>query len=239
MTDPSILRTPFPPASVGKLPKISCSDCVAKNCTKHSKSRCNVCGAYISTAHVHLDYVGHAETTDRLLSADPGWTWEPLSFDGGPAVRKSASGKELNLWIKLTVGGVTRIGVGSVALNAFDAEKQLISDAIRNAAMRFGVALDLWAKGELESTLIDAEVGVDTTPAPAPAPTPAPSVFDVVPEGHVEAKTAQRQVYQASSRNADVAAKILADHGVAPDAHWVSQETLDAMLVAANAEGPF
>ena len=33
----------------------------------------------------------------------------------------------------------------------FELEKQLISDAIRNAAMRFGVALDLWAKEDLHA----------------------------------------------------------------------------------------
>jgi hypothetical protein len=42
------------------------------------------------------------------------------------------------------VCGVTRIGVGD-GKNA----KERIGDAIRNAAMRFGVALDLWAKENL------------------------------------------------------------------------------------------
>ena len=53
------------------------------------------------------------------------------------------------LWIKLTVLGVTRIGVGTVEGGKFEVEKQLIGDAIRNAAMRFGVALDLWSKEDL------------------------------------------------------------------------------------------
>jgi hypothetical protein len=49
-----------------------------------------------------------------------------------------------NLWIRLTVCGVTRLGVGD-GKNM----KERIGDAIRNAAMRFGVALDLWAKENL------------------------------------------------------------------------------------------
>src|SRR5690606_32615245 len=40
--------------------------------------------------------------------------------------------------------GVTRIGVGDGK-----SAKECIGDAIRNAAMRFGVALDLWAKEAL------------------------------------------------------------------------------------------
>lgn len=88
-----------------------------------------------------LDYVGHAATTDRLLAVDSEWTWEPLAVDeqGLPAIDKAG-----NLWIRLTVCGVTRIGVGDGMTM-----KERIGDAIRNAAMRFGVALDLWAKEDL------------------------------------------------------------------------------------------
>lgn len=57
-------------------------------------------------------------------------------------------GSPVGMWIKLTVGGVTRLGYGSVPSGQADAVKVLIGDALRNAAMRFGVALDLWAKGD-------------------------------------------------------------------------------------------
>lgn len=89
-----------------------------------------------------LDFVGHAVVTDRLLMVDPAWSWEPFALDanGLPAVDQRG-----NLWIKLTVCGVTRIGVGDGK-----SSKELIGDALRNAAMRFGVALDLWSKEELE-----------------------------------------------------------------------------------------
>ena len=96
-----------------------------------------------------LDYVGHAATTDRLLAVDPEWTWEPVAFDeqGLPALQGR------NLWIRLTVCGVTRYGVGDGA-----SIKECIGDAIRNAAMRFGVALDLWGKEELEQVTTGAPV---------------------------------------------------------------------------------
>ena len=117
------LRAPFPPEVIGKLPK----------------------------AGIQLDYVGHAAVTDRLLAVDPEWTWEPVALgpDGAPFIRHS--GKEAELWIRLTVCGVTRYGVGTAPSGAFELSKQLISDALRNAAMRFGVALDLWSKEDLHA----------------------------------------------------------------------------------------
>lgn len=115
------LREPFPESSIGKLPK----------------------------AGIQLDYVGHAAVTDRLLAVDPLWSWEPVAYDPTGAPLVTERGKDAVLWIRLTVCGVTRLGVGIVASNAFELEKQLISDALRNAAMRFGVALDLWAKENL------------------------------------------------------------------------------------------
>lgn len=115
------LRKPFDSKVVGKIPK----------------------------GGVQLDYVGHAAVTDRLLSVDPTWSWEPLATDDRGLPLLDSKG---NLWIKLTVLGVTRIGVGD-GKNA----KEVIGDALRNAAMRFGVALDLWTKDELESHLDEPE----------------------------------------------------------------------------------
>lgn len=140
-----ILRHPFPPEVVGKLPRVWCGPCRderGKVCGKHRKVKCNDCRNNITEAHLHLDYVGHAETTDRLLQADPEWTWEPLAFtpEGLPAFDSFGG-----LWIRLTVAGVTRLGYGSAdGKKGADAVKEVIGDAIRNASMRFGVALDLW-----------------------------------------------------------------------------------------------
>lgn len=96
-----------------------------------------------------LEYVGHAATTDRLLAVDPSWTWEPVAFgpDGLPAFDPRKG-----LWIRLTVCGVTRYGYGDG-----NSVKECIGDAIRNAAMRFGVALDLWAKDDLEQVTVGAQ----------------------------------------------------------------------------------
>lgn len=144
------LREPFPPEQIGKLPRLTCKDCSKKSCQTHKKTKCKDCNAYISTAHIHLDYVGHASVTDRLLEVDPSWTWEPVAFeeDGTPKISTDLNGNPA-FWIKLTVLEVTRYGVGTCDSGAFEGLKQLVSDALRNAAMRFGVALDLWSKEDL------------------------------------------------------------------------------------------
>lgn len=104
------------------------------------------CGGY-HVPSVHLEYVGHAAVTDRLLKADPEWSWEPIAFgdDGLPVFDRNGG-----LWIRLTVAGVTRLGYGDAqGKTGPNATKEAIGDALRNAAMRFGVALDLWHKGDL------------------------------------------------------------------------------------------
>lgn len=140
-----LLREPFPAELVGKLPRIWCGACResrGKVCDKHQKIRCSGCNNNITTAHLHLDYVGHAETTDRFLQADPGWTWEPVAFDADGLPRVDRNG---GLWIRLTIASVTRYGYGHAdGKTGPDAVKEAIGDALRNAGMRFGVALDLW-----------------------------------------------------------------------------------------------
>lgn len=111
------------------------------------KKHCNICGGYHPEEHtIHLSYVGHAPLTARLLSVDPQWTWEPMAFDdrGLPAFDKVGG-----LWIWLTICGVKRPGYGDCGgkVNA-NGVKEAIGDALRNGAMRFGCALDLWFKGE-------------------------------------------------------------------------------------------
>ena len=154
------LRKPFPREAIGILPKPYKKD--------SPKGRCNVCNGYHGLPAAHLDYVGHAAVTDRLLSVDPSWTWEPLALtpEGLPMLDRAG-----NLWIKLTVNGVTRLGVGDGM-----STKELIGDAIRNAAMRFGVALDLWSKEELEGVAEHvARPSDDAQPQPAPEAAPAPA----------------------------------------------------------------
>lgn len=204
----AILREPFAPENVGKLPRVfcgACRDARGKVCQNHTKVRCRECGNNITSAHLHLDYVGHAEITDRLLKADPEWTWEPVAFgaDGLPA-RDQMGG----LWIRLTVAGVTRLGYGHAdGKNGPDAVKEAIGDALRNAAMRFGAALDLWGATFKEADEDQADEPAparQAPPAAAPAPKPVPTAVGV------------RDWTLAADRTADgirnAAAKLLRDH---------------------------
>lgn len=92
-----------------------------------------------------LDYVSHAFVTQRLLEVDPDWTWAPVGTDSNGLPQFDEDG---GLWIYLTVCGVTRLGYGEATggFSPADKIKSAIGDAIRNAAMRFGVALALWQK---------------------------------------------------------------------------------------------
>ena len=113
------LREPFPPEQIGKLPK----------------------GA------VMLDYVGHAALTARFLDVDLSWSWEPVGTDEHGLPAFDANG---GLWIRLTVCVMTRLGYGDAGSKSGpNAVKEAIGDALRNAGMRFGAALDLWSKEDL------------------------------------------------------------------------------------------
>lgn len=141
VTGLQLLRVPFKPNQISKLPKPKSKDA--------PKGHCNECGGWHGLPAVHLDYVGHAALTDRLLDADPSWTWEPLAMapDGLPVLDGYGG-----MWIKLTVCGVTRLGYGHPdGKTGGNAIKEVIGDALRNAAMRFGAALDLWHKGDLHA----------------------------------------------------------------------------------------
>lgn len=141
------LRMPFAPEKIGKLPRVTCGACREsrdRSCDKHQKSKCAGCGSWITSAHIHLDFVGHADATDRFLQVDPDWTWEPLAVDqrGLPAFDENGG-----LWIRLTIAGTTRLGYGDAdGKRGANAVKEAIGDALRNAGLRFGVALDLWRK---------------------------------------------------------------------------------------------
>ena len=114
---------------------------------------------------MQLDFVGHADVTKMLIEIDPEWTWEPTAFDanGLPAYRVENGMAHMAGW--LTILGVRRLGIGSVMHNKPDLLKELISDFIRNASMRFGVCLSLWTKQEWDDVSY-----TPTTSAPKPAP---------------------------------------------------------------------
>lgn len=137
------------------------------------------------------DYVGHAAVTDRLNDVAPGWTYtidEMLTVGG-------------RLWLRITmtVGGVSRPEYG-------DGEnpKTALGNAIRRGAMRFGVALDLWSREELEgyedsAAPVDGELSTGEDPSPGssddlqgtadgraptiPLPGGAPASSDAEPAG--------------------------------------------------------
>lgn len=170
----ALARVPFPASSIGKLPRSNCKDCSAMKygaCTKHEYRWCDVCKGKHTTAAIHIDFVGHAPLTARLLDLDPGWSWEPVAWadDGFPLIEWGQS--KAVMWIWLTVRGVRRLGVGTAPRTQDEVHKELIGDALRNAGMRFGLALDLWSKGDLV-----AGFGMDEPDPPAPAPAPAPPV---------------------------------------------------------------
>lgn len=145
------------PHKIGKLPRITCAGCRearTKVCDKHSKAKCEDCGNYISTAHMHLDYEGHADITLDLIEIDPrhtyGWATDGA---GSPVVVQRNGTLELHGWLELH--GVTRAGVGTCEPKA-DAMKELIGDLLRNCAMRFGVATRLWSKADRLGHAYDA-----------------------------------------------------------------------------------
>lgn len=143
------LREPFPENQISALPKPTRAQTEEVKRDFKKGARCDLCGQWHHPQVQHLSYVGHAALTDRLLDVDPLWSWEPLATDevGLPAIDRDGG-----LWIKLTVAGMTRIGYGDApGKMGGDAMKERIGDALRNAGIRFGCALDLWHKGDLHA----------------------------------------------------------------------------------------
>ena len=152
------LREPFAAHQISKLPKPYRSN--------SERGQCRECDGYHGLPAMHLDYVGHAALTDRLLEVDPEWTWDPVAFDQDGLPKLDGMG---GLWIKLTVCGVTRLGYGDAqGKTGPNAIKEAIGDALRNAGMRFGAALDLWHKGDLHAA--EEEQGKFERPEAAAAP---------------------------------------------------------------------
>lgn len=188
----ALLRHPFPDHQVSKLPKPTAAQTKAVRDDYKSGVRCQICGAWHHPKVVHLDYVGHAALTDRLLDCDPAWNWEPVALgpDGTP-LRDSNGG----MWIRLTVCGITRLGYGHPdGKTGGDAVKEVIGDALRNAAMRFGAALDLWHKGQLH-------IPDDDAPTSAPEAPKAQDHIDY-PSGTAPADIAISSLNEAASLDA-------------------------------------
>jgi len=94
---------------------------------------------------INLAYVSHADITKILIEVDPAWSWQPVAWDNGrPAIH--VENGTATMWAYLTLLGKTMVGVGSVRADKQDLDKELVGDFLRNAAMRFGIALSLWSK---------------------------------------------------------------------------------------------
>ena len=94
---------------------------------------------------INLAYVSHADITKILIEIDPNWNWQPVAWDNGrPAIH--VENGTATMWATLTLLGKSLLGVGSVRADKQDLDKELIGDFLRNASMRFGIALSLWSK---------------------------------------------------------------------------------------------
>lgn len=142
-----------------------------------------------------LDFVGHADVTKMLLEISTEWTWEPVAFDndGLPAYRVENGMAHMAGW--MTIHGVRRLGIGSVQASKPDLLKELVSDFIRNAAMRFGVCLALWTKQEWETDEVAGKPQTNSKPAHPRATKPA-EVSPVTAEPEADKPLTQQQVKQ-------------------------------------------
>jgi hypothetical protein len=184
----ALLREPFPENQISLLPKPTTKD--------GKKANCKECGGYHAFPAIHLSYVGHAALTDRLLDVDPNWSWEPLALKEGLPAFDATGG----LWIKLTICGVTRLGYGHAQTSQYkeigSREKEVIGDALRNAAMRFGAALDLWHKGELHVEEEEEKKSKEESPK---KPVEPKAKKEQKPNGPPKCKTCEAEMRLAKS----------------------------------------
>lgn len=176
------LAAPFPadqiellPQNVGKYnrdaPRFNCIE-GHQDFRKASKDGI-ACGGWHQWS-VHLRYIGHAGITMRLNEVDPMWTWEPVAINPQTGTPLYTDG---GMWIRLTVLGVTRLGFGDPGKNNLgtpNGTKELIGDALRNAAMRFGVGTYLWSKSDKAAKLQAGDIPEEQPPAPPAQPQPQP-----------------------------------------------------------------
>ena len=98
------MRTPFPAHQISKLPKPTKAQTDEVKADYKKGIRCTVCGAWHHPNVVHVDYVGHAALTDRLLDVDANWTWEPVAMDssGRPSrsTRAGLPGRAARAWCR-------------------------------------------------------------------------------------------------------------------------------------------
>ena len=144
---------------------------------------------------ITLDFVGHADITRILIEIDPHWSIEPVAYDeaGLPAAKKI--GNMIQAGFRMTLLGQTRYCVGSVEERKSDIGKELVSDAIRNGAMRFGISLSLWTKAEWED--------LGATPAATPAPRRLKAVTETKVTKPLDPETISKFIAACTNANLD------------------------------------
>jgi hypothetical protein len=144
---------------------------------------------------ITLDFVGHADITRILIEIDPHWSIEPVAYDeaGLPAAKKI--GNMIQAGFRMTLLGQTRYCVGSVEERKSDIGKELVSDAIRNGAMRFGISLSLWTKAEWED--------LGATPAVTPAPRKVKAVTETKVTKPLDPETISKFIAACTNANLD------------------------------------
>lgn len=183
---------------------------------------------------VQLSYLGHADTTRALIEADPCWTWTPMATDdnGLPVLDRDEHGRPVGMWIWIQVCGVERPAYGSCEPGKRDAVKELIGDALRNGAMRFGVAGGLWSKADRSDT--EAAKPQRRKAAKQPrSSTDLPAADPVIAPGTAELK-ALHLAAGGDVTMADVAAALKAE-GIADRAALTDAATFDRAKAAITA----
>ena len=166
-----------------------------------------------------LDYVGHADVTLMLLAIDPAFEYGWVEDNGIMAIEETKDLYVLNGW--LTLHGVTRKGVGTCEKRKQEYHKELIGDLLRNCAMRFGVATNLWSRAEA------VEAAVESPPAWEP-PARVAKAFDALKGLSEESKAKAKELSLTDGKK--ITAQAMAD-----DEPWLI--TLEA-IIAADAQEP-
>ena len=176
------LTEPFPDDELELLPRYTGKKGADGKPPRESYKKCDECGGYHPFPCIHLTYVGHAGITMRLNDVDPDWSWEPMGIapDGTPAVTREG------LWIRMTVLGKTLPAFGDAqGKTGANAVKEMIGDAIRNGAMRFGVGTYLWSKSEKAKAILTRGIeGADDEDSDEPTDTERFAVLYADAEKH-------------------------------------------------------
>lgn len=149
------LAAEFPKNQISKKPKFRAVKLSNGRTDTTGYAPCKICGGWHPTKGViHLDYVGHADITTRLneVCGPDNWSIEPMAYDQSGLPVMSDDG----MWCWMTIWGSRKMCFGDAqGKKGPDAIKEIIGDAIRNGAMRFGVGTYLWSKSDAAQQLTD------------------------------------------------------------------------------------